>query len=294
MVGAMRDRCAVEAITEPLPGTAATDHAHLLLEQSGPWGRKAWEESDLPVEVRDTVARTASAAGVRLHLIRRFGRTAAPSRPHLFVAHTRPGSAWLQRTELDDVRQLLDLDLAAVARGERPGLVEAIEPMVLVCTNGRRDACCAELGRPAAKALSLAHPTLTWESNHLGGHRFAPAMLTLPSGFAYGRVDGDSALEVVASTLAGRVLPAFLRGRGSHPQHVQAAEVALLQQLGETGADALRLVDTTPIEGGHEVTFLHGKVLHEVVVERRSGVPSRTSCTDAGPRATTVWVARPL
>ena len=46
-------------------------------------------------------------------------------------------------------------------------------PVVVVCTHGRRDVCCAERGRPLAAATALEHPGAVWESTHVGGDRFA-------------------------------------------------------------------------------------------------------------------------
>lgn len=293
-MSSIRTSCAVESLAEPLAGTAATDHTHLLLEHPGPWGRKAWEESDLPADVREGVAGRAAAAGVRLHLVRRHGRTARPERPLAFAAHTRPGRQWLRATRLDDVRQLLDLDLAALAAGDAPRWDPVDDALVLVCTNGRRDACCATRGRPVAQALTTAHPDLAWESNHLGGHRFAAAALVLPSGAAYGRLDPESALEVVERARKDEVLPSHLRGRGCHPQPVQAAEVVLLQHLGETRPDNLQLQSSSEVDGTHRVTFRHGGVEHTLVVERRPGPVARTSCSDAEPKQAASWVARLL
>ncbi len=292
MDGLTKTRCALDALAEPLAGTAATDDTHLLLEHPGPWGHKAWQDSDLPADVRERVAAAAKTAGVRLHLIRRHGRTARPQRPQVFFAHTRPGSAWLQRTEIDDVHQLLEVDFETLAGGTAPGFEQVTEPLVLVCTNGRRDACCATLGRPVVKALTEAHPALTWESSHLGGHRFAAAMLALPTGLAYGRLDAVAALDVVDRTLAGHLDPSHLRGRGSYPHPVQAAEVALLIHLGETRVDALELVDSRAVDGRQQVRFRRGDDLFTVAVTKEPGPRVRTSCTDTQAKETSSWVAR--
>ena len=46
-------------------------------------------------------------------------------------------------------------------------------PLLLVCTHGRRDACCAQFGRPTAMALARRYGTAVWETTHVGGDRFA-------------------------------------------------------------------------------------------------------------------------
>jgi hypothetical protein len=55
--------------------------------------------------------------------------------------------------------------------------------MVLVCTHGVRDACCAIKGRPIAGAVAKALASSdveVLECSHLNGHRFAGTALTLP------------------------------------------------------------------------------------------------------------------
>ena len=47
------------------------------------------------------------------------------------------------------------------------------EPMLLVCTHGVHDTCCAVRGRPVAAALARRWPEATWECSHVGGDRFA-------------------------------------------------------------------------------------------------------------------------
>ena len=61
-----------------------------------------------------------------------------------------------------------------------------------MCTNGRRDRCCALLGRPLAAEIVAAGHSEVWEVTHLGGHRFSPTMLVLPHGYAYGRLTAET------------------------------------------------------------------------------------------------------
>ena len=142
-------------------------------------------------------------------------------------------------TDDDD---LLDLDLAALGRGESPGLAPTDAPVIAICTHGRHDTCCAERGRPASAALAAAHPEETWQVSHIGGDRFAGNLVVLPHGLYYGRIDPTSALTVAGAHLAGHVDLDHLRGRSGWAMPVQAAEIAVRRRLGETGLDAVRLV----------------------------------------------------
>ncbi|WP_067441036.1 sucrase ferredoxin [Nocardioides jensenii] len=292
-----RLRCSVGARGEQLAGTAAVDAAYLLVEHPGPWGRKALAESGLPEHVRTGLAEAADEAGVRVQLIRRHGRTPSTEAFRVFLGHAAPGAAWLETTVLEVADDLLDLDLDGLAEGRSAGLEPVEHQLLLVCTNGRRDACCAEFGRPVATALSATHPQETWETTHLGGHRFAGAMLALPHGISYGRLDVDSAARVARATLAGELVPELMRGRTAYAPAVQAAEIALLGRLGERRVEGLELVEVSPPAQAtstpattSSVVFRHARdgdtQVHRVLVTETPGTPVRTSCADAASKPT--------
>ena len=124
-----------------------------------------------------------------------------------------------------------------------PGLAAYDEPLWLVCTNGRRDRCCTEAGRPVAAALAGSWPEATWETTHLGGHRFAATLLALPSGVALGRLDAGSAVGACRDLEAGRVPVDLTRGRVGTPPRAQVAELHLRRELGEPALDAVRATE---------------------------------------------------
>ncbi|WP_165873017.1 sucrase ferredoxin [Nocardioides jejuensis] len=280
-------RCSVAALDLPMAGTAATDTGFLLIEHPGPWGNKALAESRLvPEAARDALALAAAARGIRVQLIRRPGeRAPAGTTFRVFLAH--PAAGRLDVQDLNDRAALADLDLDLATRG--PGWQPYAGSLLLICTNGRRDICCAEFGRPVAQAAAAALPEETWETTHLGGHRFAVAALTLPDGMSYGRVDADAARVIGEAAGAGAVVPAYLRGRSSYPPQVQAAEIALYAALGVTAVDAFTLVDDTTADGAGVVTFRLGEVEHEVAVTAYEQAPARQSCADLAEKPSTTW-----
>lgn len=274
---------------QPLAGTAAVDRAFLLVEHPGPWGRKALAESRLPEEVRTGLAAAAEAAGVRVQLIRRHHRSAPTHGFRVFLAYADPVAPWVETTVLEDPAALLGLDLAALAGGERAGLEPHDEPLLLVCTNGRRDACCAELGRPLVATLGQRWASETWETTHLGGHRFAGAMLVLPHALSYGRVTPAVGARIATLARDGRLDPAHLRGRSAYPPPVQAAEIALLEHLGRDGVDDLALLEESA-EGGTTLVRFHGEdAVHEVRVTPSELAPTRQSCADEKTKPGTAW-----
>lgn len=270
-------RCAAAADAEPMSGSAAHDRAFLLVEHPAPWGRNALEESRwLPEDVRSGLAARAAKAGVRIQLVRRHRAPVIREGFRVFQVYADPAEPWAETRVLDDPAELLDVDLAGLGAGVSPGWKRHERPLLLVCTNGRRDVCCAERGRPLASALHAAYPEETWETTHLGGHRFAGALLTLPDGLSYGRVDAESGPRLAALTAEGRLDTTWLRGRAAYPPAVQAAEVELLARLGETRVHALALVASE----GDKVRFRHGDDEHVVTVTEVRGEPVRQSCAD--------------
>lgn len=228
---------------EPLAGTASTVRAFLLLEHAGPWGVDALRDARLPDGLGDRLLVAAAASKVRVLLVRRPGRRPTATGPlAVMAAYADPHEPWLETTTVHDLADVLDLDLPALRAGQTLGLQRDEEPVFAVCTHGRHDACCAERGRPVAQALAQASPEETWEVSHIGGDRFAGNAVVLPHGLYYGRLDPASAVALAGSTRAGHLDLDRLRGRSGHPMPVQAAEIALRRELGETRDDAVRLV----------------------------------------------------
>jgi hypothetical protein len=236
---------------EPLAGTAIVAAGWLVVEQPGPWGAKAPTQSHLDAAFGAKIDADAKKADLRFGLIRSPGRHPDdhPRSHQVYVASTAPGRTWLLGGRVDDPGKLAVLDLKAVACGNLeavvdsfPSLAPVAEPVLLVCTNGKRDECCALFGRPIVDALATLAPGRVWESNHLGGHRFAPTATVLPTGYMYGQLDVSSAVALLAAADRGETLVDSLRGRSSWTKRGQVAEIAVRQATGEVRLDALSVV----------------------------------------------------
>lgn len=277
-------------LDEPLSGTAATARTWLLLEQPGPWGAKALTSSHLDPAVGRALEAAAKDTGVRIALIRRPGRHAdcgTPTTRQVYAAHTAPGNAWLHSATVRDPRALLDLDLAALGRGEHHtfgaalgGRPHAGDPLALVCTNGKRDRCCALLGRPLAAELAASEVEGVWEVTHLGGHRFSPTLLVLPYGYAYGRAEAHAVREVLHGVREGRIVMAGCRGSSAWERPGQAAELAVRAVAHEYAADALSVVRTDGAAPRWQVTVAHadGRRWRVEVTQGASLPPRPESC----------------
>ncbi len=266
----MSTPCSVlgERLGEDLAASAPKAGRFLFLEQNGPWtGRNAVTHSDLDEGIARALLVRADEAGLKVHLVRRSSRRSALERRSCFLVDVE--RRWVERHELRDPAEVLDLDLRV--RGERWE-----EPLYLVCTHGRRDPCCARRGRPLARALRAVRPDQTWEIGHIGGHRFAATFMAFPHGLVFGRVPAARGPEIVAALERGEIVLEHLRGRAGASWEVQAADVLVRRRLD------LRALDGLVVDGveGETVTLRNGDAVLRATVARRDDEPRPISCGD--------------
>ncbi|MFF0011629.1 sucrase ferredoxin [Streptomyces sp. NPDC005374] len=273
-------------LDEPVSGTAATARTWLLLEQPGPWGASALTSSHLDPVLGRALEAAAQDTGVRVALIRRPGRHAdsgTPTTRQIYAAHGLPGNVWLRSATTREPQDLLGLDFAALGKGDPTGFDTVLggrphtgSPLALVCTNGKRDRCCALLGRPLAAELAASGVEGAWEVTHLGGHRFSPTLLVLPYGYAYGRAEAHTVKQVLHSVQEGRIVVEGCRGNSAWERPAQAAELAVRTTAGEYTADALTVVRTDGAAPQWEVTVAHTDGRHwRVLVAQSASLPPR-------------------
>lgn len=269
---------------EPLQGTAPERASSwLLVEHPGPWPSVGW-----PPDLLSSVAGVLEAAvvlSVRPQLIRPVRERRRRDRSRVLVASCRLGRSWLEERELSDLRELADLDLDAVAEGRAPGFGKpSAGPVLLVCTHGKRDVCCARRGRPVAQALEEELPGRVWETTHVGGDRFAANVVTLPHGTYHGGVTTDIAGVLARAALNRHVVPGNLRGTAGLPAAAQAAEFFVRRELGITALDAVRAAVVPVLVDGVEDVLVHvGTRSFSVRLSRRQVADVRlTSCAGGG------------
>jgi hypothetical protein len=271
----MIERCAVlaRAVDEPLAGTAPVAARWACLEHPGAWPMSVEAHPDPAVAA---FVRRATAAGWRVLLIRRPGRRTRPGPTRLLLADTTTAQA--TTLMIDGPGALAGVALPAAGE-PLPGR-QMTEAPLLVCTHGRRDRCCAIDGRRLAVELVGAGEPEVWECTHLGGHRFAPTALVLPTGYLYGRLDPTTASTARKAAAAGEVEPALCRGRSTWSPVGQVAELAVRAATGLRDAAALRVLDTE-----------HGAEVRHVGDDRRWAVDITADGDDSSPCSTSCGVA---
>jgi hypothetical protein len=244
-------------------GSAGYYDGFLLVEQPLPWPSDVSEMPELA-----EVAKVAYGARLRLQAVARdtragaggpaaaegsgeeASRTAmtddAGSRLRRLICYrsTRPGWAGpMARSELlaapESLAEVAQAVVEAAAVAPEPGDGGAAATAdVLVCTHGRRDACCGARGMELLGALADAprfgHPDVRlWRTSHTGGHRFAPTAIALPSASLWAWADAALLAQVVDAE--GPVGLSLTRYRGcaslGSPAQ-QAVEKAVLSEVG--------------------------------------------------------------
>jgi hypothetical protein len=226
--------------------TATRGDLWFLLEYPGRWGAKALEESALEPEVIAHL-KAARRPGIesRILLIKQ-DRTQPREGYCFFVAQTHPQAPRLYEYLLSDYRDLLNLDLASLAAGQ-PGDPAYLrtEPLYLVCTNGKRDQCCAIYGPETYQAMQAEVGEAVWQSSHIGGHNQAPIMLFLPHGIDYAHATPAEARRLVRAYQQNKVVLHHYRGRVCFDPPAQAAEHFWREQTGILDLPGLQIEAVT-------------------------------------------------
>lgn len=290
---------------EPLLGTATYARTWIALEQPGPWGRKALTQSHLDAALGAELEKNAAGAIAKVALVRRPGRHADTHNVRsfgLWVASTRPGRTWLLGGRITDPDQLRDLDWTAVADGDADAVAASVptlypehEPLLLVCTNGRRDVCCAARGRRLLGDLPDHLLGRVWETTHLGGHRFAPTAVVLPHGTSFGRLTPDLAVQLMADARRGVFRLTGYRGRTTFPKPAQAAEGAVRQRARINRLDDLDVAATERNGDAWQVAVAHadGRTWDVTVLQIELDTSRPESC-GASPEPVTTYRATSL
>ncbi|MBO0791976.1 MAG: hypothetical protein J2P36_13655 [Ktedonobacteraceae bacterium] len=230
---------------DPFIGTAARADTWLLIEYRGAWGRNEIESSELPDQVKSWIDRIQKPH-VRTQLIKQDRHRSG----HIivYVAITQEQRQALYRFQFACYEDLLSLDLEALRNGHgRYEDYRYYDPLFLVCTHGKHDACCAKFGMPVYSELERLAGEFTWQSSHVGGDKFAANVLCFPHGIYYGRVAVSEVESIIASYWQLQLYLKKYRGRTCYQPMVQAADYFVRERTGQTDLRAFQLLEVRQI-----------------------------------------------
>ena len=276
------------ARAEPLSATASRLDHWILVEYRGRWLRDVLGGSLLSRELKNHLrAQLAELPHSRLLFVKQPERRARGGR-RVFVGRSRPGEERLVRLDVEHQEDLREIDLAgALATDSAVGT--AIEgPLLVVCTHGKRDPCCALNGRPLYDALRHATDRdRVWQSTHVGGDRFAGNVVVLPHGLYYGRVTPEDVDGLLAALTAETVDLGRYRGRSAYPFPAQAAEQAIREAEGLVGLDDLALLRSERVgDDAWRVRYrsADGRTYEADVSASLADEPTHLTCGSAEPQ----------
>ncbi len=263
-------RCSAQAHALGLDpaGTAVSASALLLVELPLPWPKDVAAHPAM-----ESLRGVAGLADARIQAVVPDPDRAARGETEMML-HRQPSgpfTAYERRSSLST-----DGDWASQAKG-----LLALQPEpagasdVLICGHGSRDRCCGSLGTALETKARVQTGVRLWRTSHLGGHRFAPTALLLPSGTAWAWLD-----EALLDRIVNRAVPpAELRShyRGStamgHPA-LQLLEAEAFARVGWPWLDHARAGTVSAEgEGRWRVCIESGAGTWSGVVERLGRTP---------------------
>lgn len=246
------------SVAEPLGGTAPTESRLLIVEQPGPWGSAAVQESRMVPLVREKLEQLENTKDIKVFLARRQDRKRLDDHRNVWFMRRvgrRVAAGHFQIPE-DSPISLPEVWLPE----------SSPSPVLFICTNGARDQCCAVEGRRLIRLLGVQ----VWEISHLGGHRFAPTAIRFPDGLLFGRLSATSAVGLVSGRSPE---PSHIRGRFGRSSWQQVAELMvsartgiLLHELDSSGDPA-----STTVSDDNGASW-------EAKLSQRDLEPRRVSC----------------
>ncbi len=211
---------------EALAGTAANYKSYILVEHAGPFPSKA----------TDGLMNKSWLQGLNQLALRNKGKL-------LLIRNRHTNYRTCRIVFVDCVRQkyfeivvpleeVHTIDVESYLNNTHT--VWEQTPFFLVCTNGKKDKCCAKFGFPVFRFfenLRVPFNYKIWECTHIGGDRFAANAVLMPFGVYYGRVGVEDVHTIVQRTALGKIHPTNYRGLCRLSFFEQTVEWNLRQHL---------------------------------------------------------------
>ena len=246
---------------EQLEGTAANSNVFILIEHSNPFPEKLIE-AHFDKEWLKRTQRLAKSLKGKVLLTRNKKTNFKDCRISFVDCHTC--QYFTIQTTIDQVASIrLEEHISS------PETKWQTDPFFVICTNGKKDKCCAKFGFPVFKFFESFNADVNvWECTHVGGDRFAANVVAMPFGIYYGHVAVEDVGHIMVRTLLRKIYKNRFRGLSRRSFYEQAIECHLREYLQNYDIDFeihTRLllhegdhysVDVTTSNNGHYVMAL--------------------------------------
>lgn len=187
---------------EPLAGTAYGAKRVVLLElPHGGWGANPIRNIETSISEKLLSLQSDGFARVLFISLEDDYHAAHPDETRAYIY---PEGV---TTQTESLNETVDR-IVSFGRGNDKGWSRTNRNVFLVCTHGKRDKCCAKYGYPIFQRCRQAtreDPRFehidVWRVSHLGGDRYAPNALVLPSGHMFGRLELGMEGDLLSSAL---------------------------------------------------------------------------------------------
>lgn len=272
---------------EDIIGSASLYQTYVMVECPYPWTANAFESKGVPENFRELVAEIKEAK-LPIRFLLTLGAKPTPgNQTQVLIFQQQQGlTTGYQKKEIkvDNIA-----DVAPMIRKYLTPEGLHIEGELsttrdfFVCTHGSHDKCCSRYGYPffrkgvaMAEKLGLkadvtqpspagcwnAHQEYVrfWQVSHIGGHRFAPTLISFPDGRYYGALDEESLQRILLHQGDITCLNQVYRGWGILPRKAQVLERELILRHGWqwlNNAVSCRILQESPQEQQTQVELFY-------------------------------------
>lgn len=190
---------------EQLNGTAANSSVFILIEYNYPFPAKI-SDANFDKKWLKKIQQLAKVNKGKVLLVRSKA-TKAQDCKITFIDCNKSSYFTISTT----MEKYSDVDVAAYLSSAET--IWYNDPFFLVCTNGKKDKCCAKFGLPVFKFFESFNTDVpVWECSHVGGDRFAANVVAMPYGIYYGHVAVEDVGHILVRTLLKKIYKNNYRG----------------------------------------------------------------------------------
>ncbi|WP_346238149.1 sucrase ferredoxin [Niabella insulamsoli] len=209
---------------EQLAGTAANSNAFILIEHSNPFPEKIIN-AHLDKDWLRSVQQFAKTVRGKVLLIRNKKTNFKDCK--ISFVDCNASKYFTLQTSIEAITSI-----RLEEHVHSPETKWQTDPFFLICTNGKKDKCCAKFGFPVFKFFESFNADVNvWECTHVGGDRFAANVVAMPFGIYYGHVAVEDVGHIMVRTLLRKIYKNKFRGLSRRSFYEQAIECHLREYL---------------------------------------------------------------